>query len=76
MERNRLAVFVTGISSNVTTDLAENGASTTEVGSLAAIFRRAFLTRVGVTTTWIKKIGLTRVCSKVMTSTKWQIRKF
>lgn len=48
----RLAVLPTGTSSNATIDLGENGASTTEVGSRAAVILRAFFTRVGVTTTY------------------------
>lgn len=49
--RNRRAHFVIGISSNVTTDLAENGAIITRTGSRAdATFWLRFW-RVGVTTT-------------------------
>lgn len=44
----RRAVFVSGTSSKVTTDLTENGASMTSVGSRAADCLRASRTRVGV----------------------------
>lgn len=49
----RRAVFVIGISSNVTIDLAENNPSTTSVGSRVTDVFRAFLMRGGVTATYI-----------------------
>lgn len=52
MLRMRRAVFVTGMSSNVTIDFAENGASTTSVGSRDADAFRAFVMRGGVTATY------------------------
>lgn len=48
----RRAVFVTGISSNMTIDFAENNASTTSVGSRDADTFRAFVMRGGVTATY------------------------
>lgn len=48
----RRAVFVTGISSNMTIDFAENNASTTSVGSRDADAFRAFVMRGGVTATY------------------------
>lgn len=47
----RRAVFVMGISSNVTIDFAENKPSTTSVGSRDADIFCAFLMRGGVTAT-------------------------
>lgn len=47
----RRAVFVMGISSNVTIDFAENKPSTTSVGSRDADTFCAFLMRGGVTAT-------------------------
>lgn len=49
----RRAVFVTGISSNMTIDFAENNASTTSVGSRDADAFRAFVMRGGVTATYM-----------------------
>lgn len=49
----RRAVFVTGISSNMTIDFAENNASTTSVGSRDADAFRAFVMRGGVTATYV-----------------------
>lgn len=48
----RRAVLVTGISSNMTIDFAENNASTTSVGSRDADAFRAFVMRGGVTATY------------------------
>lgn len=48
----RRAVFVIGISSNVTIDFAENKANTTSVGSRVTAALRAFLMRGGVTATY------------------------
>lgn len=48
----RRAVFVTGISSKMTIDFAENNASTTSVGSRDADAFRAFEMRGGVTATY------------------------
>lgn len=47
----RRAVFVIGMSSKVTIDLAENKPSTTSVGSRDAVFFCAFLMRGGVSAT-------------------------
>lgn len=64
----RLAVFVTGTSSNVTMDLAENGAITTWVGSRNDDAFRAFCMRGGVRATckqyYNEKKQTNRQCSE------------
>lgn len=55
MFKMRRAVLLTGTSSNVTIDLAENSASTTAVGSREAAFFWAFFMCGGVNATYTRQ---------------------